>query len=200
MYLITENISKTKLHLTVLTIGIIIISAGIVVMGQILDKEIEGVMLIHDFYIVLALITGSIFIGLLYFANFVDREYQKRDAVLLAKILTVTALISAFIIQITGSIGYIEYRSPDPDSAKSQIKQTFPLAHDPMFETMEYLGLLGIIWTGLITYITWYFKEKIFRHTVLKNALISLTSLAIIYALFISFMGIVPTKIASVQG
>jgi hypothetical protein len=27
-----------------------------------------------------------------------------------------------------------------------------------------------------------------------------LTSLAIIYALFISFMGIVPTKIASVQG
>jgi uncharacterized membrane protein len=200
MYLITENISKTKLHLTVLTIGIIIISAGIVVMGQILDKEIEGVMLIHDFYIVLALITGSIFIGLLYFANFVDREYQKKDAVLLAKILTVTALISAFIIQITGSIGYIEYRSPDPDSAKSQIKQTFPLAHDPMFETMEYLGLLGIIWTGLITYITWYFKEKIFRHTVLKNALISLTSLAIIYALFISFMGIVPTKIASVQG
>jgi uncharacterized membrane protein YGL010W len=200
MYLVTENISKTKLHLTVLTIGIIIISAGIVVMGQILDKEIEGVMLIHDFYIVLALITGSIFIGLLYFANFVDREYQKKDAVLLAKILTVTALISAFIIQITGSIGYIEYRSPDPDSAKSQIKQTFPLAHDPMFETMEYLGLLGIIWTGLITYITWYFKEKIFRHTVLKNALISLTSLAIIYALFISFMGIVPTKIASVQG
>lgn len=118
MYLITENISKTKLHLTVLTIGIIIISAGIVAMGQILDKEIEGVMLIHDFYIVLALITGSIFIGLLYFANFVDREHQKKDAVLLAKILTVTALISAFIIQITGSIGYIEYSSPDPDSAK----------------------------------------------------------------------------------
>ena len=200
MYLVTENISKTKLRLTVLTIGIIIISAGIVAMGQILDKEIEGVMLIHDFYIVLALITGSIFIGLLYFANFAHIEHQKKDAVLLAKILTVTALISALIIQITGSIGYIEYRSPDPDSAKSKIKQTFPMAHDPMFETMEYLGLLGIIWTGLITYITWYFKEKIFRHTVLKNALISLTSLAIIYALFISFMGIVPTKIASVQG
>jgi hypothetical protein len=200
MYLILNRFSKTKFYLTILTIGIIIISAGIVVMGQILDKEIEGVMLIHDFYIVLALITGSIFIGLLYFANFTYIEHQKKDAVLLAKILTVTALISAFIIQITGSIGYIEYRSPDPDSAKSQIKQTFPLAHDPMFETMEYLGLLGIIWTGLITYITWYFKEKIFRHNVLKNALISLTSLAIIYALFISFMGIVPTKIASVQG
>ena len=200
MYLITENISKTKLHITFLTIGIIIISAGIVVMGQTLDKEIEGVMLIHDFYIVLALITGSIFIGLLYFANFAHIEYQKKDAVLLAKISTLTALISVFIIEITGTIGYIEYRSVDVDSAKSKIKQIFPLAHDPMFETMEYLGLIGTMWTGLITYITWYFKEKIFRHNVLKNALISLTSLAIIYALFISFMGIVPTKIASVQG
>ena len=197
MYLITENISKTKIHLTVLTIGIIIISAGIVAMGQILDKEIEGVMLIHDFYIVLALVTGSIFIGLLYFANI---EYQRKDAVLLAKISTLTALISVFIIEITGTIGYIEYRSVDVDSAKSKIKQIFPLAHSPMFETMEYAGLIGTMWTGLITYITWYFKEKIFRHTVLKNALISLTSLAIIYALFISFMGIVPTKIASVQG
>ena len=130
MYLVTENISKTKLRLTVLTIGIIIISAGIVAMGQILDKEIEGVMLIHDFYIVLALITGSIFIGLLYFANI---EYQKKDAVLLAKISTLTALISVFIIEITGTIGYIEYRSVDVDSAKSKIKQIFPLAYSPMF-------------------------------------------------------------------
>lgn len=197
MYLILNRFSKTKFYLTFISIGIIIISAGIVAMGQILDKEIEGVMLIHDFYIVLALVTGSIFIGLLYFANI---EYQKKDAVLLAKISTLTALISVFIIEITGTIGYIEYRSVDVDSAKSKIKQIFPLAHSPMFETMEYAGLIGTMWTGLIAYITWYFKEKIFRHTVLKNALISLTSLAIIYALFISFMGIVPTKIASVQG
>src|SRR5919112_3314682 len=185
MYLVTENISKTKLRLTVLTIGIIIISAGIVAMGQLLGKQIEAVMLIHDFYIVLALVTGSIFIGLLYFANI---EYQKKDAVLLAKISTLTALISVFIIEITGTIGYIEYRSVDVDSAKSKIKQIFPLAHSPMFETMEYAGLIGTMWTGLVTYITWYFKEKIFINNVLKNALIILTFLAIVYALFISFM------------
>ena len=93
-----------------------------------------------------------------------------------------TALISVFIIEITGTIGYIEYRSVDVDSAKSKIKQIFPLAHSPMFETMEYAGLIGIMWTGLITYITWYFKEKIFIDNVLKNALIILTFLAIVYA------------------
>lgn len=68
-----------------------------------------------------------------------------------------------------------------------------------MFETMEYAGLIGTMWTEL-NYITWHFKEKIFIDNALKNALIILTFLAIVYALFISFMGIVPTKIASVQG
>ena len=197
MYLINDTYSRTKFFLTFVLIGIFFTSVGIIFIGQILGKQIEGVMLIHDFYIVLALITGPIFIGLLYFANI---EYQKKDAVLLAKISTLTALISVFIIEITGTIGYIEYRSVDVDSAKSKIKQIFPLAHSPMFETMEYAGLIGTMWTGLIAYITWYFKEKIFINNVLKNALIILTFLAIVYALFISFMGIVPTKIASVQG
>ena len=197
MHLINDMYSRTKFYLTFILIGIFLISVGIVMISQVLDKKKEGIMLIHDFYIALAVITGSIFIGLLYFANI---EYQKKDAVLLAKISTLTALISVFIIEITGTIGYIEYRSPDADSAKSKIKQIFPLAHSPMFETMEYTGLIGTIWTGLLTYITWYFKEKIFINNVLKNALIILTFLAIVYALFISFMGIVPTKIASVQG
>ena len=197
MYLINDTYSRTKFFLTFVLIGIFFTSVGIIFISQILDKQIEGVMLIHDFYIVLALITGSIFIGLLYFANI---EYQKKDAVLLAKILTLTAFISSFIITITGTIGYIEYRSVDVDSAKSKIKQIFPLAHSPMFETMEYAGLIGTMWTGLITYLTWHFKERLFVNTVLKNTLMSLTFLAIVYALFISLMGIVPTKIASVQG
>lgn len=183
--------------MTVVLIGIFFTSVGIIFIGQILDKQIEGIMLIHDLYIVLAVITGSIFIGLLYFANI---EYQKKDAVLLAKISTLTALISVFIIEITGTIGYIEYRSVDVDSAKSKINQIFPLAHSPMFETMEYAGLMGTAWIGLITYLTWHFKERLFVNIVLKNTLMGLTFLAIVYALFISFMGIVPTKIASVQG
>lgn len=69
-----------------------------------------------------------------------------------------------------------------------------------MFEVMEYVGLVGVIWTGLISYFTWHFKERMFADIGVRNAMIVMISLAIIYALVVSLMGIVPTKIASVQG
>ena len=94
----------------------------------------------------------------------------------------------------------MEYRLPDPDSAKSKIKEVFPFAHEPMFETMEYAGLLGPMWAVLIMYITWHYEKSIFTKHAIRNTLTILISYAIIYALFISFMGIVPAKIASVQG
>lgn len=69
-----------------------------------------------------------------------------------------------------------------------------------MFEMMEYLGLFGTMWTGLIGYLTWHFKERMLVAPGVKNTMIVLISLGIIYALVISLMGIVPTKIESVQG
>jgi hypothetical protein len=69
-----------------------------------------------------------------------------------------------------------------------------------MFEVMEYLGLVGTMWTGLLAYLTWHFKARMLADAGVRNLMIVLISLAIMYALFISLMGIVPTKIASVQG
>jgi hypothetical protein len=100
----------------------------------------------------------------------------------------------------TGTIGYIEYRLAEPDSAKSKILETFPFAHEPMFEVMEYVGLVGTMWTGLLAYLTWHFKARMFTDAGVRNLMIVLISLAIMYALAVSLMGIVPTKIASVQG
>lgn len=98
------------------------------------------------------------------------------------------------------ALGYIEYRLPDADSAKSKIMDTFPFAHEPMFEVMEYVGLVGTMWTGLLAYLTWHFKDTMFTSIGVRNIMIVLISLAIMYALIVSLMGIVPTKIASVQG
>jgi hypothetical protein len=173
-----------------------------IILGQAVGKGIESVMIIHDYYIVLAIMSGAGFIGVLVFGSSQIAQQVQRypDAINTLKVLAFTAVASAFLIEITGTIGYIEYRLPDPDSAKSKILETFPFAHEPMFEVMEYVGLVGTIWTGLLAYLTWHFKEKMFTNIGVRNAMIVMISLAIIYALVVSLMGIVPTKIASVQG
>jgi hypothetical protein len=173
-----------------------------ILMGQAVGKGIESVMILHDYFTVLAVMSGAGFLGILVFGSSqLGQQMQHHpDAIKVLKVLVLTAVASAFLIEITGTIGYIEYRLPDPDSAKSKIKEVFPFAHEPMFESMEYLGLVGTMWTGLLAYLTWHFKERMFAEVGVRNMMIALISLAIVYALVISLMGIVPTKIASVQG
>jgi hypothetical protein len=195
MQVSTTSLSAAKLLLFLVIAAIVFVAIGIIILGQMVDRPLESVMILHDFFTVFALITGAGFIGVLAFSS-----ERHPDAVNALKILSISAAASVFIIEFTGTIGYIEYRLPDPDSAKSQIKQTFPYAHAPMFETMEYVGLFGTVWAGLIAYLAWHYGERMFTSAAIKNTLVILISLAIMYALFISLMGIVPTKIASVQG
>lgn len=206
MHTESKGIQSSLTAPRVLALGIVVGSALIsllmIILGQAVGKGIESVMIIHDYYIVLAIMSGAGFIGLLVFGSGqIGQQIQhSRDATNMLKILALTAVASAFLIEITGTIGYIEYRLPDPDSAKSKILEIFPFAHEPMFEVMEYVGLVGVIWTGLIAYFTWHFRERMFADIGVRNAMIMMISLAIIYALVVSLMGIVPTKIASVQG
>ncbi len=200
---VVSPLTPTKALALIVVIGSILISIVMVVLGQAVGKDIESVMIIHDYYIVLAIMSGAGFIGLLVFGSSLIGQQQVQrypDAINTLKLLSLTAVASAFLIEITGTIGYIEYRLPDPDSAKSKILEIFPFAHEPMFEVMEYVGLVGTIWTGLLAYLTWHFKEKMFTDIGVRNTMVLLISLAIIYALVVSLMGIVPTKIASVQG
>ncbi len=196
------SLTAAKLLAVLVVGGSVLISIAMIVLGQAVGKGIESVMIIHDYYIVLAIMSGSGFIGLLVFGSSqIGQQIQHyRGATNTLKVLALTAVASAFLIEITGTIGYIEYRLPDPDSAKSKILEIFPFAHEPMFEVMEYVGLVGVIWTGLIAYFTWHFKERMFVDVGVRNAMIVMIGLAIIYALVVSLMGIVPTKIASVQG
>ena len=182
--------------------GSVLISLVMVILGQAVGKGIESVMIIHDYYIVLAIMSGAGFIGVLVFGSSqIGQQVQRYpDAINTLKVLALTAVASAFLIEITGTIGYIEYRLPDPDSAKSKILEIFPFAHEPMFEIMEYVGLVGTIWTGLLAYLTWHFKDRMISDSGVRNTMIVLIFLAIMYALVVSLMGIVPTKIASVQG
>jgi len=197
-----SSLTATKALAIFVVASSVLVSITMILIGQAVGKGIESVMILHDYFTVLAIMSGAGFIGVLAFgSNPLGQQIQHySDAINVLKVLAFTAVASAVLIEITGTIGYLEYRLPDPDSAKSKIKEIFPFAHEPMFETMEYLGLVGTMWTGLLAYLTWHFKERMFTEKGVRNMMMMLISLAILYALVISLMGIVPTKIASVQG
>ena len=198
----TKTISATKSLLLSTTTGIVIVTIAVLILGLLVDRKIESIMILHDFYIVLAIMTGAGFIGIILFGNnnkYNDANHRDSAANIL-KYISIIATISVFAIVITGTIGYIEYRLTEINSAKSIIIRTFPFAHNVMFETMEYAGLIGPLWSTLISYMTFHYREQIFTNIAVRNSLIIMISLAIVYLLIISLTGIVPTKIASVQG
>jgi hypothetical protein len=197
----TKTISATKSLLISTTTGIVIVTIAVLILGLLVDKKIESIMILHDFYIVLAIMTGAGFIGVLLFGNNNKNDANQRDsAANILKYISIIATISVFAIVITGTIGYIEYRLTEINSAKSIIIRTFPFAHNVMFETMEYAGLIGPLWSTLITYMTFHYREQIFTNIAVRNSLVTMISLAIVYLLIISLTGIVLTKIASVKG
>jgi hypothetical protein len=179
-----------------ITLGTVAISTiAILILGDIVNRNIESAMILHDFYTVVAIMSGAGIIGILLFS-----AQTIQGSILSMQVLAILSAVSIFIVIFTGVYGYIFYRLPDEMSAKSKIVKIFPFAHEPMFETMEYLGLIGAMWTTLIAYLVVHWKEKLFTHTSAKYAVVSLIAIGIMYALIISLTGIVPTKIASVQG
>jgi hypothetical protein len=192
---------ETKSHklFLIASIATVVITTGIILaLGPLIDRKIESVMILHDFFTVVFVMTGAGFVGILLFGS--SNNLANGGTINLMRVLSILAAASVFLVIFTGIIGYVYYRLPIPDSPKTIIKNTFPYAHDVMFETMEYLGLIGTIWATLIAYLTHHFKDKMLTNSLIKNGLVMLISIGIVYALIISLAGIVPTKIASVQG
>lgn len=151
-------------------------------------------MLLHGFLTTFALMTAAGFIGLLVFSN-----EQRKGAINTLKILALITTIFVFALNITGAYGYVYYRLSGSDSPRTIIKETFPIAHEILFETMEYVSLIGPIWATMITWLTWHFKDRIFTNTAIKNTMLILIVLAVLYALAIAYAGVVPTRIAAVR-
>lgn len=118
MHTESEGIQPSLTAPKALALGVVVGSAFIsivmIILGQAVGKGIESVMIIHDYYIVLAIMSGAGFIGLLVFGSSqTGQQIQHyRGATNTLKVLALTAVASAFLIEITGTIGYIEYRLP----------------------------------------------------------------------------------------
>ncbi len=151
-------------------------------------------MLLHGFLFTFTLMTIAGFVGLLAFSS-----EQRKGALNTLKVLALITTFFVFLLNITGAYGYVYYRLPQPDSPRTIIKDTLPIAHEILFETMEYLSLIGPIWATMITSLVWHFNEKIFTNNTIRNAMLFLIILAALYALAIAYTGVVPTRIAPLR-
>jgi hypothetical protein len=137
---------------------------------------------------------GAVFVTLFVFAN-----EQRKGAMKALMILALGTTVALFALNITGLIGYTDYRLTAPDSPKSVILGLNPFVHEVYFSTMEYLSIPGPIWATMITWLIWHYKEQIFTNTALKNTMRVLVTLAVSYAIVIAFSGIVPTRLEAVH-
>lgn len=62
-----KTIPATKSLLISTITGIVIVTIVVPILGQLVDRKIESIMILHDFYIVLAIMTGAGFIGVISF-------------------------------------------------------------------------------------------------------------------------------------
>ncbi|HEX6029536.1 MAG TPA: hypothetical protein VFY64_10890, partial [Nitrososphaeraceae archaeon] len=61
----TKTISSTKSLLVSTTTGIVIVTIAVLILGLLVDRKIESIMILHDFYTILAIMIGAGFIGVL---------------------------------------------------------------------------------------------------------------------------------------
>lgn len=103
---LSSLLTPTKALAFVVVVGSILISIVMIILGQAVRKGIESVMIIHDYYIVLAIVSGAGFIGVLVFGSSqIGQQVQRYpDAINTLKVLAFTAVASAFLIEITGTI------------------------------------------------------------------------------------------------
>src|SRR3712207_5448677 len=99
---ILSSLTPTKALALIVVIGSVLISIVIIILGQAVGKGIESVMIIHDYYIVLTIMSGAGFIGLLVFGSSLIGQQQAQrypDAINTLKVLALTAVASAFLIE-----------------------------------------------------------------------------------------------------
>lgn len=151
-------------------------------------------MYIHSFLTIFSIMIGAVFVTLFVFAN-----EQRKGAMKALMILALGTTVALFALNITGLIGYTDYRLTAPDSPKSVILGLNPFVHEVYFSTMEYLSIPGPIWATMITWLIWHYKEQIFTNSAIKNTMRVLVTLAVSYAIVIAFSGIVPTRLEAVH-
>lgn len=156
---------------------------------------VEIVMLLHGFLATIALMAATLIMGVLLFS----KQLSDRDVNLL-KWISLGTFVAVFLLNLTGTYGYTIYRLKIPTSPRSIILASDkPWAHEVAFESMEYLSLIGPIIAAAVTYILWHYKADVVKKPAIKQALLVMLVVGILWGLALIGAGVIPTRIASVR-
>lgn len=155
---------------------------------------LEIIMLLHGFLATLALMAAALMVGVLLFA----KSLSDSDVRVLKWVSLGTVFI-VFLLNLTGGYGYMFYRLKTPDSPRTIILKTTPWAHEVAFESMEYVSLIGPIIAVAVTYVLWHYKADVVKEPAIKQAILIMLVVGILWGLALIGAGVIPTRIASVK-
>jgi hypothetical protein len=109
------------------------------------------------------------------------------------------SLISALLLNITGSYSYIFYRLRDPGTPRSIILETEPWVHRILFESMEYVGLIIPIMIAVATAAIVIYRRQLLETAPLRGQISRIVYITIFLVLLMAIAGFIPSSIAMVK-
>jgi hypothetical protein len=109
------------------------------------------------------------------------------------------SLISALLLNITGSYSYIFYRLRDPGTPRSIILETEPWVHRILFESMEYVGLVIPILIAVATAAIVIYRRQLLETALLRGQISRIVYITIFLVLLMAIAGFIPSSIAMVK-
>jgi len=153
---------------------------------------LESMMFLHGLFVTFSVVVAVII------ASIILRSSLQGKVLRGLKMFAFLLVVLSFAVNLTGAYGYLFYRLPTADSPKSMILEVDPFAHEILFETMEYLGLIGPIWSVAIAWMIGYYGERFATVMELRRMLLLFIILFVAWTVAVSYTGLIPTMIAPV--
>ena len=153
---------------------------------------LESMMFLHGLFAAFSVVVAVII------TSIISRGSPQRKLLRELKIFAFLFVVLSFAVNLTGAYGYLFYRLPSVDSPRSLILKINPFAHEILFETMEYLGLIGPIWSTVIAWTIFHHGERTTTDPELRRMILLFTILFAAWMIAVAYTGLIPTMIAPV--
>jgi len=153
---------------------------------------LEVVLFLHGLFATFSVVIAVVIAAIISRGSLSDRSLRG------LKVFAILFVALSLAVNLTGASGYIFYRLPSADSPRSLILKTAPFAHEIFFETMEYVALIGPIWSTVIAWTIFHHGERTTVDPELRRMILLFTILFVAWMIAVAYTGLIPTMIAPV--